>query len=71
MHPEAVKRISTEKVILRSCRHPNIVKLYECIFDREKGYELLIMEICTGGDLLAYLRKRRRLTESQAKIFMK
>ena len=29
------------------------------------------MELCIGGDLLTYLRKRRRLKESLAKIFIK
>ena len=29
------------------------------------------MELCIGGDLLTYLRKRRRLKESRAKVFLK
>lgn len=67
----AVQRITTEKEILKELRHPNIVKLYEAIHDHKEGYELLYMELCTGGDMLQYLRKRRRLTESMAKFFMK
>ena len=68
---EAIYRISVEKEVLKACRHPNIVKLYECIHDADTGYELLFMELCIGGDLLSYLRKRRRLKESQAKVFLK
>ena len=66
----ACKRITTEKEILRACRHPNIVKLYETIHDKTTGLELLFMELCIGGDMLQYLRKRRKLKESQAKFFM-
>ena len=32
-HKIAINRITTEKEILKACRHPNIVKLYECISD--------------------------------------
>ena len=67
----AIRRITTEKEILKDLRHPNIVKLYECIQDETHGYELMFMELCTGGDLLAYLRRRRRLDENIAKLFMK
>ena len=30
-----------------------------------------VMEICAGGDLLNYVRKRRRLKESYAKLIFK
>jgi len=67
----AVKRITNEREILKDLRHPYIVKLYESIRDEAMGYELLFMELCTGGDMLHYLRRRRRLDENMAKLFMK
>ena len=67
----AIKRIANEKEILETIRHPNIVKLYETIRDERQGYELIYMELCTGGDLLDYLRRRRILKEPIAKLFMK
>lgn len=65
-----MNRITTEKEILKTLRHPNIVKLYECIQDEVNGYDLIFMEICTGGDLLSYLRRRKHLSEDIAKLFM-
>ena len=67
----AIKKITNEKELLRDLRHPSIVKLYESIRDDHYGYELLFMELCTGGDMLHYLRRRRRLEENVAKLFMK
>lgn len=77
MTANAVKKITTEKEILTDLRHPSIVKLYETISfemlrpkDKVEGYELIFMEICTGGNMLTYLRKRRRLDEKIAKLLM-
>lgn len=67
----AIKKITNEKELLKDLRHQSIVKLYEAIRDDEHGYELLFMELCTGGDLLHYLRRRRRLEEPIAKLFLK
>ena len=35
------------------------------------NYHLFFMELCTGGDLLSFVRKRRKLDESLAKHFFK
>ena len=67
----AIKKITNEKELLKDLRHSSIVKLYEAIRDEQMGYELLFMELCTGGDMLHYLRRRRRLDEGLAKLFMK
>ena len=48
-------------MILRKIRHKNIVRLYE-YFDSPK-HIIFVMELCAGGDLLTYVRKRRRLSE--------
>ena len=50
-------------------RHPNIMMLYETF--ETPTHILLITELCTGGDLLTYVRKRRVLTENVAKVLLK
>ena len=61
----AKKKVVLEMSILEKLKHPNIVRLYE-IFESEK-HMLYVSELCVGGDLLTYVRKRRRLKESLAK----
>jgi serine/threonine protein kinase len=36
-----------------------------------EGYDLIFMELCKGGDLLHYVRKRRKLDELTAKVLFK
>jgi serine/threonine protein kinase len=45
------------------------VKLLET-FDTDK-HHLIVMELCPGGDLLNYVRKRRKLSEKYAKFVFK
>ena len=46
-------------------RHQNVVNLYET-FESDK-FMFFAMELCAGGDLLNYVRKRRKLSERFAK----
>jgi serine/threonine protein kinase len=50
-------------------RHKSVVKLFET-FETEKHY-LFVMELCAGGDLLSFVRKRRKLNENVAKYLFK
>ena len=63
------KKMSNEISILKILRHPNVVKLLET-FDTDK-HHLIVMELCPGGDLLNYVRKRRKLNEKMAKFVFK
>jgi serine/threonine-protein kinase ULK/ATG1 len=56
-------------MILRKIRHKNIVRLYE-YFDSTK-HIIFVMELCAGGDLLNYVRKRRRLKEDVARTIFR
>lgn len=57
------------KILLKLNRHPNVVKLFETF---ETGrHILLVMELCAGGDLLNYVRKRKKLDEIAAKYLFK
>ena len=55
--------------MLKRMKHKNIVRLYE-YFETEK-HILFVIELCAGGDLLNYVRKRRRLKEDVAKSLFK
>lgn len=58
-----------EVLILQKTRHENIVKLFDS-FETNK-HIVFVMELCAGGDLLNYVRKRRRLKEEVAKYIFK
>ena len=63
------QKVLQEVSILKRLRHRNIVNLYDT-FDTNK-HIIFVLELCSGGDLLNYVRKRRKLTEETAKfIFM-
>lgn len=58
------RKIMQEFNILRRTRHANIVRLYESF--ETPQHIVFVMEVCGGGDLLTYVRKRRRLKEDVA-----
>lgn len=65
MTEEASKRkVMQEFNILRRTRHDNIVRLYESF--ESVQHIVFVMEVCGGGDLLTYVRRRRRLKEDVA-----
>ncbi len=67
---EASKRkVMQEYSILKHLRHRNVIRLYES-FESVK-HILIVMELCSGGDLLNYVRKRRKLKEDMAKFVFK
>lgn len=47
--------------------HENIVKCYEKL--DTPTHSLFIMELCQGGNLLNYVRRRQRLSELEARYF--
>ena len=63
------EKVMQEVRILKRFRHPNVVKLFET-FESIK-HIVVVMELWAGGDLLNYVRKRRRLKESYAKYIFK
>ena len=67
---ESLKRKMMQEIdILKSLKHVSHIKLLET-FQTAKHY-LIVMELCPGGDLLNYVRKRRKLTEPSAKYLFK
>ena len=65
----SLKKVRQEYKILKKARHPNIVRLYES-FDTE-SHIVYVMEVCGGGDLLTYVRRRRKLKEDYAKFLFR
>ena len=66
---EVRQKIMTEVEIQRKLDHPNIVKVYEFYEDDFNLY--LVMELCTGGELLDSIARIGCLSESQTAIYMK
>lgn len=59
-------KVKNEISILKELKHPNVIKLYET-FETDTR-TILVMELCVGGDLLSYLKKRKKIKESVAKV---
>ena len=62
------KIASREISIMRMIDYPNIVKLYE-IYEDER-HLCLVLEYCSGGDLMDYLCEHHHLVEAEAARFM-
>ena len=58
-----------EMTILKQSDHDNVVRLYDSF--ETSNHISFVMELCQGGDLLSYVRKRRKLKEDNAKYLFK
>ena len=56
------ENVWNEYYILMELDHPNIIKVIDCCDDTRQF--CLIMELCTGGDVLNTVIENVRLTES-------
>lgn len=63
------RRTKLEMGILKQCSHPNVVRLFDT-FETTK-HICFVIELCSGGDLFLYIKKRRRLKEDVARFFFK
>ena len=63
------RRTELELGILKQCNHKNVVRLYDQ-FETNK-HICFVIELCSGGDLFSYIKKRRRLKEEVARYFFK
>ena len=55
--------------MLKKTKHCNIVRLYESF--ETSQHIVFVMEVCGGGDLLNYVRRRRRIKEDVAKFIFR
>lgn len=63
------KKVMQELLILQKTRSQGIVKLFDS-FETNK-HIVFVMELCGGGDLLNYVRKRRKLKEDLARYIFR
>lgn len=64
MKIHSIEILKNELEILQQADHPNIIKLLQCYED--SNYVHLVMELCTGGDLLEDFLFRGVLNEETA-----
>lgn len=62
-------KIMQEVGILKRLDHTNVIGLKDS-FETEK-HIVFVLELCAGGDLLNYVRKRRKLNENLGKVIFK
>lgn len=63
------KKLVQEIEILKKLKHESHIKLLETF--QTAMHICIVLELCPGGDLLSYVRKRRKLSELQAKYIFK
>jgi serine/threonine protein kinase len=61
--------IQNEIMVLRKIRHPNVIRIYEVI--QEKDRLILIMEFVSGGDLYQLIKEKKKLLEKEAALLLK
>jgi len=62
-------RVLREVSIWNQLQHKNIIRLYETF--ESQDYLHYVEEFCAGGDLLTYVRRRKKLKEPIAKYILK
>lgn len=60
MSEKEKQQLVSEVNILRELRHPNIVRYYDRIIDKESSKIFIIMEYCERADLAQLIRKLRK-----------
>ena len=60
MSEKEKQQLVSEVNILRELHHPNIVRYYDRIIDKEQARIYIVMEFCEGGDMAALIKKHRR-----------
>ena len=63
------KKVFQEVYILKKIHHSNIIRLLE-VFESSKHF-FIVMEYAGAGDLLHYVKKKRRLAENEARFIFK
>lgn len=65
----SAERFENEIRIIRQLNHPGIVQLYDLLKDENNYY--IIMELCSSGELYEQILENERLSEIEAKYYMK
>ena len=67
LNKEDLIRIEREIGILKSLKHPNIIKIHRIEEDDKRFY--IIMEFCENGELFNRIVEKQHLTEDEAALF--
>ncbi|XP_058490710.1 MAP/microtubule affinity-regulating kinase 4 isoform X1 [Solea solea] len=65
LNPTSLQKLFREVRIMKTLKHPNIVRLFEVIETEKTLY--LIMEYASGGEVFDYLVARGRMKEKEAR----
>lgn len=60
MSDKEKQQLVSEVNILRELKHPNIVRYYDRIIDKEQSKIFIVMEYCEGGDMAGLIKKHKR-----------
>ena len=63
------EKLRKEIKILKNLDHPNILKIYEVIYDTENFY--IVSDLCTGKELFEHIEKKGIISEEFAARIMK
>jgi len=63
------KKVFQEVYILKKIHHSNVIRLLE-VFESSKHF-FVVMEYAGAGDLLHYVKRKKRLTEDEARYIFK
>jgi serine/threonine-protein kinase ULK/ATG1 len=69
LSPKSKENLLTEIQLMKQLDHKHIVKLKD--FNWDKTYIYIIMEYCSGGDLLHLIHTREKLEERVARRFLR
>lgn len=67
--PKILELFETEKEVMATINHPNILHLHEYLVSKKSHY--LIVDYCNNGDLANWVYKKSRLSEEEAIYFLK
>lgn len=65
------RHLDSEIKIMKAVEHPHIVRQLEVVMDDKEEYMYVVLEFCDGGDFSKYLKKHKRITEDQARYFLR
>ena len=69
LSPQSIAHFEIEIRIIQQICHPGVVRLYDLVKDDYNYY--IIMELCENGELFRYITENGRLSELEARYFLK
>ena len=60
MSEKEKQMLVSEVNILRELNHPNVVRYYDRIIDRNEAKIFIVMEYCEGGDISTLIKNSRK-----------